>query len=122
MSKRFIFAIIFILLVNLIYADITSVADVQLLAREHAKEDVNKFFPFLGGLILGPFSPLFQYFSNPEVPALRLVDVRSKISSENDYLFDLYVKTYKNEVKKIKANMGWLGFGSMVLIILLSSN
>lgn len=99
---------------------LTTPLQVESLARVHANEDVNKFWPFLGGFVFGIIAPIYNYVVEPEVPAERLVKLRSIIKSEDDYLIDIYVRAYKDEIKKIKVGMSFAGWGSFIALLAIS--
>ncbi|QTA37536.1 hypothetical protein JYK00_07315 [Thermosipho ferrireducens] len=115
-----VWIVLFILLLAVIAQayTVTSAAEIQSLAKKHANEDINKIMPFFGGVLFGPLAPLYQYITTPEVPANRLFEIKEMISNDQSYLLDVYVQTYRDEVKKIKANSGWLGWVSWILIVL----
>jgi hypothetical protein len=68
-------------------------------------------------VLFGPLAPIFNYATDPQVPAFRIMDVKEKLGEGYGYLLDVYIQTYKDEVKKIKANMGWLGWASWLFIV-----
>ncbi|MBO8161639.1 MAG: hypothetical protein H0Z24_08390 [Thermosipho sp. (in: Bacteria)] len=95
---------------------VTTSLEVQSLAKKHANEDVNKIMPFLGGVLFGPLAPLYNYAVDPEVPANRILEIKEMLPEGQGYLLDVYIQTYRAEVKRIKANMGWFGWASWIFL------
>ncbi|ONN26557.1 hypothetical protein XJ44_08845 [Thermosipho affectus] len=122
MKKLWILMII-VLIVGVLQAyTITSAVEAQSLAKKHANEDVNRIMPFFGGVLFGPLAPLYHYIATPEVPANRLIQIKEMIPKDQSYLFDVYVQTYRNEVKMLKANSSWLGWAIWIVTVLAISN
>ena len=115
--------VLFVLITLFVFASIATYAntinspvEVQMLAKKHANEDVNKIMPFLGGVAFGFIAPIFQYVSDPQVPANRILEIKEMLAEDQDYLLDVYIQTYKEEVKRIKANLAWLGWATWLIM------
>lgn len=114
----FVLIILFVFISLTAYADtINSPIEVQMLAKKHANEDVNKIMPFLGGAFFGFIAPIYQYVTDPQVPANRILEIKEMLAEDQDYLLNVYIETYKEEVKRIKANLAWFGWASWLFIV-----